>query len=342
MKELLKILLVEDSELDALLIVKLLQRGGYKIHWEMVETAEDMGKALQKNQWDLILSDYNMPRFNGMEALKVYQSHNLDIPFILVSGAIGEETSVKVMKAGAHDYILKDKLIRLIPAIKRELRDAEIRRQYLKAQSALKESEEKFRLFFKNQPEYCYIISPEGVIQDINQAVLKILGYTKQELVGSPIKAIYAPEVIPKVQACFKRWQKTGILENEELVILTRQGQKRTVLLSASTVKDKDGRVLHSVSVQRDVTEQKKAEEEKERLIQELQDALHRVKMLSGLLPICASCKKIRDDKGYWTQVESYITDHSDAKFSHGLCPECAEILINESLPLESKSRKKK
>lgn len=342
MKESLQILLVEDSELDALLMVKLLQRGGYHMHWQRVETKEDMRKALEQNQWDLILSDYNMPRFDGMEALQVYQSFDLDIPFILVSGAIGEETSVKVMKAGAHDYIMKDKLTRLIPAIKRELRDAEIRRQYLNAQNALKESEEKFRLFFENEPEYCYIVSPEGVIQDINKAALRVLGYTKKELVGSPVQMIYAPEILPKVEKCFKRWLKTGVLENEELVIVTRGGQKRNVFLSATAVRDKDGRVLYSVYVQKDVTEQKRAEEEKERLILELQEALHKVNMLSGLLPICASCKKIRDDKGYWTQVESYISDHSDARFSHGLCPECADKLLNDDLNSVSNLPKRK
>ena len=92
-----------------------------------------------------------------MEALEICLSHGRDIPFILISGAIGEETSVKVMKAGANDYIMKDKLIRLVPAVQRELMDAETRKQYREAQQSLKENEQKFRLFFENDPEYCYI-----------------------------------------------------------------------------------------------------------------------------------------------------------------------------------------
>jgi hypothetical protein len=107
-------------------------------------------------------------------------------------------------------------------------------------------------------------------------------------------------------------------------------------------VTDTEGRIVHSVSVQRDVTERIKAEKEREHLIQELKDALQKVKMLSGLLPICASCKKIRDDRGYWMQVESYISEHSDARFSHGFCPDCADKYLNDDLYAGLKPKKKR
>jgi len=141
------------------------------------------------------------------------------------------------------------------------------------AEEKLKESEERFRQFFENEPEYCYMISPEGVIINVNNAALKALGYMKEELVGKPLKTIYAPEVLPKTKELFLKWGKTGKLKDEELVIITKKGDRRTVLLSADVVKDRDGKIMHSVSVQKDITEIKLAEkalresEEKHKLL---------------------------------------------------------------------------
>ncbi len=120
----LRVLIIEDSENDAELLLLALRRGGYAPAYERVETTEGLEDALARQSWDLILSDYAMPRFNGMQALKLVQKKGVDIPFILVSGAIGQDNAVAVMKAGAHDYLMKDDLARLLPAIERELREA--------------------------------------------------------------------------------------------------------------------------------------------------------------------------------------------------------------------------
>ena len=116
-------------------------------------------------------------------------------------------------------------------------------------------------------------------------------------------------------------------MTNREEYVIVEQDQKRLLLTSKIPLQDEKGQTIGLVVVSRDITEQKKAEAERERLITELQDALADVKLLSGLVPICASCKKIRDDQGFWTQIESYIQDRSDAKFSHSICPDCAAKL---------------
>jgi signal transduction histidine kinase/FixJ family two-component response regulator len=129
----LRVLIVDDSRNDAELVALELRRHGYEPSYERVDTSDDMVAALAQRNWQLVISDYSMPSFNGLAALKRLQDSGLDIPFILVSGNIGEETAVEAMKAGAHDYVLKHNLARLAAAVTRELREAEIRREHARA-----------------------------------------------------------------------------------------------------------------------------------------------------------------------------------------------------------------
>ncbi len=125
----LRTLIVEDSEADAELLLRELRRGGYAPEFERVDTPEGLDAALTRQSWDLIVSDNAMPRLNGLQALKLIQEKGLDIPFILVSGSIGEDVAVAAMKAGAHDYLMKSNIARLLPAIARELREARVRQE---------------------------------------------------------------------------------------------------------------------------------------------------------------------------------------------------------------------
>ena len=133
----LRILIVEDSETDAELLLRELRRGGYAPECERVETPEGLDAALTRQSWDLIVSDYAMPRFNGLQALKLVQEMGLDIPFIIVSGSIGEDVAVAAMKAGAHDYLMKGNTARLLPAIARELREARMRQERRQAEETI-------------------------------------------------------------------------------------------------------------------------------------------------------------------------------------------------------------
>ena len=113
----------------------------------------------------------------------------------------------------------------------------------------------------------------------------------------------------------------------EEFSVETKSGGSLIVEVSASNVYSSSGKIVGRMASFLDVTERKKIEADRDKLISKLQDALSRIKTLRGIIPICSSCKKIRDDKGYWNQIESYIRDHSDAEFSHSICPECAKVL---------------
>src|SRR6185503_18402043 len=152
MSQHLRILIVEDSEDDAQLLLRELRRGGFEVDSERVETADAMHEALTNQDWDLIISDFSLPQFSALQALKLLQASGLDLPFIVVSGTIGEETAVSTLKLGAHDFLVKGNMPRLVPAIQRELKDAETRHKRREADQALQESNARFRSLFENTP----------------------------------------------------------------------------------------------------------------------------------------------------------------------------------------------
>jgi signal transduction histidine kinase len=137
----IRVLLVEDSQDDAELIIREIERGGYRVVYERVDTREGLLGALDRCPWDIVLSDYSMPQFSGPDALKLVKARGLDLPFIIVSGVVGEEAAVRAMRSGAHDFVLKQSLARLSPAVERELREAGLRAERKKMQDQLLISE---------------------------------------------------------------------------------------------------------------------------------------------------------------------------------------------------------
>ncbi|MBA3492213.1 MAG: response regulator, partial [Rubrobacteraceae bacterium] len=176
----LKVLLVEDSEDDALLLVRMLRRGGFDPTWERVDTAAAMEAALDGRGWDLVISDHGMPAFNSSAALELLRRNGfVDLPFIIVSGQIGEDAAVAAMKAGAHDYLMKDNLARLNSAIDRELREAGVRRER-------RQAEEKYRSIFENAVEGIFQTTVDGRFLTANPAMARIFGYESPgELLGA-------------------------------------------------------------------------------------------------------------------------------------------------------------
>jgi signal transduction histidine kinase len=145
MEKPLRVLIIEDSEDDTLLLVRQLKKDGYNPLYERVDSAAGVEDALQKQTWDIVISDYVLPEFSGLEVLNRLQENRLDIPCIIMSGRITDETAVAAMKAGARDYVMKDNLKRIGPAIERELAEAEVRRSRSKAEEELEQTYEKLR-----------------------------------------------------------------------------------------------------------------------------------------------------------------------------------------------------
>jgi len=205
-------------------------------------------------------------------------------------------------------------------------------RELEQEKAALRKSENLFRKVFDILPVGLWIADENGKVLKGNPEGAKIWG--PAPLVDQPDYGLFKARRLPSgEEVAPEDWALAHTVNNgvtvvdELLEIDAFDGQKKTILNFTAPVLDDNGHIEAAIVVNRDVTELKRAEAAKEKLIHELQDALAKVKKLSGMLPICASCKKIRDDQGYWTQIEAYIRDHSEADFSHSICPECAKKL---------------
>lgn len=234
MSEDLNLLLVEDYEDDAFLLVRELEKGGFKARWERVDTPLDLAHALENNGWDIVIADYSLPGFSGLEALKIIKEKGYDYPLIMVSGAVGEEMAVEAMRAGAHDYILKDKLTRLVPAIKRELGEAKIRAEVRRAENALRESEQRFQDIVANTGDWIWEVDANGAYTYSSPASKKVLGYEPIEVLGKHFYDFFLPEEreelrtkafeVFKSKKPFKNFLNNNIRKDGSIVILETSG----------------------------------------------------------------------------------------------------------------------
>lgn len=322
----LHVLIVDDSEDDALLMMRALEKESFRPIYHRVENAGQLNAALESRSWDLILSDYSMPGFSGADALALCQKKAFDAPFIIVSGRIGEQLAVDMMKAGASDYVMKDDLPRLAPAVNRELRAARDRKVRRQAQLAM--------AHLASIVETCddAIISQTlgGTVLSWNSGAERMFGYTAEDMVGESIETLVPREQQNEISDIRDVIELGRRVERIETLRLRRDGTSIDVSITVSPIKNPEGIVHGASMILRDITERKRQEKERLQLIEELQAALKHVKTLNGLLPICSSCKKIRNDGGYWEQVETYIRSRSNAEFTHGICPDCVKVLYPE------------
>jgi PAS domain S-box-containing protein len=269
----LQILLVEDSEDDALLLRLAIERSGLNGAFRRVETAEEMAAALQAQEWDAIIADYVMPKFGGLEALAMVKERELDLPFIIVSGHITEDTAVAAMKAGAHDYVMKDKLARLVPAIAREMRDAEVRRARRASEKELWE-EQSFRAAIENSiPSGIAVVDLDGRQSYVNPAFCRMVGWTETELLDRKPPFDYWPaEEHEGITAALAK-----VLEGDvppgglELRLRRKNGERFDTLLLMTVLKDSFGNLTGWLSSITDITQRKQAEDELRRSHEELE-----------------------------------------------------------------------
>ena len=172
--------------------------------------------------------------------------------------------------------------------------------------------------------------SLDGVINSWNRGAEALYGYSEEETIGKPIFMLLPVEQHDILPGILMSISQGEVVKHYQTKRLTKDGHILDVSLTISPIKTAEGDIIGTSFIARDISERTRLEEEKSNLVIELQDALAQVKKLSGFIPICASCKKIRDDKGYWSEVETYISHHSEALFSHGICPDCMRKLYPE------------
>jgi response regulator RpfG family c-di-GMP phosphodiesterase len=259
---LLRILLIEDSDDDAQLMLRELHRIGYQVDPRRIETADELRTALAEREWDLVLCDYSLPHLNPSQALEVIRSAGLDLPFIIVSGTIGEESAISALKAGAHDFIIKGKYARLGPAIERELREAMVRRQRSQAEIALREKE---HLLSEAQRighigSWSYDI-PTGSLQfsDEMYRLLDIHPRDFEHSIDAFLDLIYL-EDRPPSEAWVSQLREGRQVRELDIRILRTDGELRYLQCRGAISFDEAGRPRRFVGTAQDISERKLSE----------------------------------------------------------------------------------
>jgi PAS domain S-box-containing protein len=320
----IRVLLVDDNPNDRAIALRELKREFPEIALTEICTAKALDTVFESaGEFDLLITDYQLFWADGIEVTNRAKERWPDMPVIMLTGTGNEEVAVRAMKAGVSDYVLKSPrdYHRLSAAVRAALNKRDHSRE-------LAAAEARYAALFDTVPVGLFRCTPQGTLLDVNPAFAAILGTRREQLVGRNFATLH-PEGID-----FQRWrdelEREGSVAWVESRFQTFEGEIRCIQIHAKAVRDPVTReVFYEGSVE-DVTDSKRAEVEREELITELQAALGRVRTLTGLLPICAACKKIRDERGRWNMLERFIEDHSQAHFTHSFCPECARELYPE------------
>jgi len=258
----LRVLLVEDSQDDADLILFTLDEDGFDVVSERVETEGAMRSAIRHSIWDVVISDFNLPSFSAKNAIALLRQEDLDVPFIIVSGCIGEESVVALMKDGVSDFVMKDKLTRLTPAIELELHNATIRREHKTAQEALARNAALLTGITSAMGEGIHVLDAEGKLVFMNPEAERLLGWTKAELLGHNVHNIIHgqnPNGTPLLESdckIYKVLKDAAVYKSEDEVFSRKDGSLFPVNITSSPIVE-NGKAVASVTVFKDISQRK-------------------------------------------------------------------------------------
>ena len=263
----LRFLLLEDSLLDAELAEAMLTEGGINCELVRVETGADFLAALEAETFDLILADYALPSFDGISALEIARNRTPQIPFIFVSAALGEELAIEALKNGATDYVLKQRLGRLVPSVQRALREAKERRKRQQAEELLQKSEAKYRRIVDTSYEGIWMIDSQLRTEYVNQRLSQMLGYPPEEILGrSMFDFIDQADDIAAQEKL--EWLKQEGSDIKEARLRCKDGSYIWTLISARAILNEQNEFLGAIAMLTDISDRKRTESERDRLLQ--------------------------------------------------------------------------
>ena len=281
----IKVLVVEDSEDDTQLAMLTLRRAGFEPSYRRVQDAEALLAAIGEEHWDAVLSDSRLPTFSGVEALRLFRQTGLDIPFIFVSGTIGEETAVDAMKAGASDYVMKENLARLAPALERELAQASVRAERRQAQLDRDRHLDLLQAIADNTEAVIYAKDLQGRYLMVNRRFLALFKIDSAAVIGKNDSELFPPQTASALRSVDRRVVVAKAPVTEEEVVPNHDGP-RTYLSVKCPLRDRDGRVQGVFGISTDITERKRSEDasraSEERTWQILDAALDAVVMIDA------------------------------------------------------------
>ena len=273
----IRVLILEDRREDAELMVEELRRGGFDSLWQRVETEADYLAGLDSGP-SVILADYHLPGFDAARALQLLRERSLDIPFIVVSGVIGEDIAVATMRQGAADYLLKDRLVRLAPAVSRVLEEKRLREEKRATEEALRGAERRYREIFESTVEGIYQVTSQGRIVATNPALALMMGYASPEELMATAEEGECLHIFPTQREEFLRLlEERGPVRGFECQVYRKDRSAIWVSLNASAARDDSGRMVHFTGTVVDITELKAAEAALHRYQKELRDLAARL-----------------------------------------------------------------
>jgi PAS domain S-box-containing protein len=271
MKKAVRILVVEDSDDDAKLAMRILRKDGFDPTYRRVQDVDALKAAFDHESWDAVLSDFRLPSFDGVEALEIFRATGLDIPFIFVSGTIGEETAVAAMKAGASDYVMKQDMARLAPALKRELGQATIRAEHRKGQIDLGASRDRYVDLYDFAPVGYLTLSAEGRIAQVNLTGADMLGEERKHLLGADFAPFLLPTDADRWDQHFRRALRSGDKQRLEVGVRSKRGNRMHMQLDCMCIEEETGPTVRIAMT--DTSEREEAEAALRTIEEQLRDA---------------------------------------------------------------------
>lgn len=283
----LLILNLEDSSADSELIKEILACSGIECEIIRVDTEKDYIFAIEEHNLDIILADYTLPLFDGLSALEIALKRCPDVPFIFVTGTLGEEIAVESLKSGATDYVLKDRLLRLVPAVQRALKEADLKIRRKQSENALRDSEKKYRQLVENISSILYTADNKGIINYISPSVQSLTGYSPSEIVGHSLFVLICPEDIPFIEKQFEK-RLSDCLEASEYRIVKKSGETIWVRSSSRPIII-ENKIIGLRCLLTNIDEDKKSKEK-------LKDSLERLRNATrGIIQAMALTIETRD-----------------------------------------------